>query len=165
MEATSDEIKPGKYEFLIKGVIRQDKNGYDLKTQKGNNYQKLALLVFNGDKNFTVFENIFGSNNVKLIVNAINNPALTHNFNSPDFELENLIGEGGWLFLGYRVHNEVKYPQVECFIKCSSAQILTASTRIFGNNKGKSCEISFNPLYEHTSVGLTQEEIDNEVPF
>ncbi len=118
-------IKSGKYEFYVKGVVREDSNGYTLKIKNGNNigqvYRKLKLLVIDGEDSHTVDKLIFSKKDIKEIVLAINNPALTHIFNQQgdDFEDENLIGESGWLVMGKRF-NEAdgkSYPRIECFIK------------------------------------------------
>ncbi len=120
-----EEIKPGKYEFFVKGIITTDKNGYDLKTQKGNSYSKLLIVVLSGDITHTVFEPIFGKDNLKGIIYSINNQELILLYecavkNKVDFDLEDLIGESGILLLGHRIYNGVKYPQVECFLKPKS---------------------------------------------
>ena len=121
-EKKFEEVKPGKYEFFVKGVISTDKNGYDLKTQKGNSYSNLSIIVLDGNKTHSVFEPVFGKENLKGIVYAINNPALTFVYestikNKESFELENLIGESGMLLLGSRSYNDKIYPKIECFIK------------------------------------------------
>lgn len=121
-------IKSGKYEFYIKGVVTEDNNGYTLKIKNGNNigqaYRKLKLLLIDGEDSHTVDKLIFSKKDIKEIVLAINNSALTHIFNqkSDNFEDENLIGEGGWLIMGKRF-NEAdgkSYPRIECFIKARS---------------------------------------------
>jgi len=124
-EKKFEEVKPGKYEFFVKGVISTDKNGYDLKTQKGNSYSNLSIIVLDGNKTHSVFEPVFGKENLKGIVYAINNPALTFVYesaikNKESFELENLIGESGMLLLGSRSYNDKIYPKIECFIKPKS---------------------------------------------
>ena len=81
-EKKFEEVKPGKYEFFVKGVISTDKNGYDLKTQKGNSYSNLSIIVLDGNKTHSVFEPVFGKENLKGIVYAINNPALTFVYES-----------------------------------------------------------------------------------
>lgn len=127
-EKKFEEVKPGKYEFFVKGVISTDKNGYDLKTQKGNSYSNLSIIVLDGNKTHSVFEPVFGKENLKGIVYAINNPALTFVYesaikNKESFELENLIGESGMLLLGSRSYNDKIYPKIECFIKPKSNEI------------------------------------------
>lgn len=122
-EKKFEEVKPGKYEFFVKGVISTDKNGYDLKTQKGNSYSNLSIIVLDGNHNVhSVFEPIFSKESLKGIVYAINNPALTFVYencvkNKENFDLENLIGESGTLLLGQRSYNDKIYPKIECFIK------------------------------------------------
>lgn len=125
-EKALGSINPGKYEFFVKGVISKDKNGYDLKTQKGNAYSNLSIIVLDVNHNVhSVFEPIFSKESLKGIVYAINNPALTFVYencvkNKENFDLENLIGESGTLLLGQRSYNDKIYPKIECFIKPKS---------------------------------------------
>lgn len=119
-EMKVDEIKPGKYEFIVQGVLSKDANGYEFKTKTGNNlgkpYRKLRLIILDGKSNHSIYYFVFGSENIKEIVYGISNPTLTFVYESDpkSFELENLIGEGGMLLLGY---NKSNYPKIECFIK------------------------------------------------
>lgn len=122
-EKASGSINSGEYKFFVKGVISKDKNGYDLKTQKGNSYSNLSIIVLDGNNNVhSVFEPIFSKESLKGIVYSINNPALTFVYescvkNKENFDLDNLIGESGTLLLGQRLYNDKIYPKIECFIK------------------------------------------------
>lgn len=148
----SKQIRIGEYDFYIQGVVRKDSNGYDLKTSKGNTYSKLKLIVLDSDETHYVYKMVFGRRDIQEIVNAINNPALTHIFKTQDddFELETLIGEKGRLLMGRRFHEGKNYPQIECFIKSRSLDI---------NNILK-------PISNHMSQ-LTNNEpaLDDDVPF
>lgn len=118
-------IKSGEYDFYIKEIVREDYQGYPLKIKNGNNigqsYRKFKLLIIEGDDSRTIDKLIFGKKDVKEIVLAINNPALTHVFNQQgdNFEDENLIGEKGRVLIGctFNKANGKTYPKVECFLK------------------------------------------------
>ncbi len=118
-EKKFDEIKDGKYEYLIQGVVRTGTNGYELKLKTGHSYQRLRVLLLTSEKNHYVYKPLFNEKDVKEVVLGIGNPALTfvYESNPEKFELENFIGEGGVLFLGHKEANGNNYPKIECFIK------------------------------------------------
>jgi len=121
-EAQYEEIKSGEYQFYVTGVFREDKNGYALKTSKGNIYESLKIIILTNGESRSVSHPIYGTENIKSIVYAINNPALTFVFESKQskgekFDLETLIGESGRLLLGHRAYNGKNYPKIECFLK------------------------------------------------
>jgi len=121
-ETQYEEIRVGEYQFYITGVFREDKNGYQLKTSKGNIYESLKIIVLTNGQSRSISHPIYGLENIKSIVYAINNPALTFVFESKQskgekFELEILIGESGILLLGHRSYNGKNYPKIECFLK------------------------------------------------
>lgn len=110
------EIKIGKYEFLIQGFTTTDSNGYQLKSKKnGSPYTRLRIILLDEENNSSVIKNIFSDKDTKEIVMGIGNPALTHVYNSDpkSFDLDNLVGETGTLFLG----KNKEFYNVECFIK------------------------------------------------
>ncbi len=167
-EKKFEEVKPGKYEFFIKGVITADKNGYDLKTQKGNPYSKLLIVILSGDTTSTVFEPIFGKDNLKGIIYSINNPELIILYecavkNKVDFDLEDLIGESGLLLLGHRQYNGVKYPQVECFLK-PKAIISQPVKSLFDLTNEQILNLHNNTIEIEKSFSQELGEAD-EVPF
>ena len=122
-EKKFEEIKPGKYEYLVAGILTKDSNGYDLKAKNGNSYKKIKFILLDGDKSHSVYHLVFGAENIKEIVYGIGNPALTfvYESDSKGFNLETLIGESGMLFLGI---NKSNYPKIECFIKPKPHEIL-----------------------------------------
>lgn len=152
-----NQIKSGKYEFYVQGVITKDSNGYELKTQKGNTYKKLRIIIIDKDETHTIYHLIFGSENIKEIVYAIANPALTHVYKmqGKDFELETLIGEGGWLLLGKQFNNGNTYPKIECFLK---PKVESNEPFIAGNNESIKTIPSQN-------INYNQSPRDNDVPF
>ena len=124
------EIKCGEYKFFVKDVMHEKSDGYPLRTKDGNSYSNLVLVVLCENSAVTIFEPIFGKSNLKGIIYAINNAALTFVYESAvskkeKFELETLIGESGYLLLGTRFYNGNNYPKVECFIKPKVSSIPT----------------------------------------
>lgn len=111
-----EDLKDGKYDFLISGILTKDANGYALKAKNGNAYSKIKFIIMDGDRRYYLYHLVFGAENLKEIVAGIGNPALTHIYESDpkNFDKENLIGEGGKVLTG---HNKAGYPKIECFIK------------------------------------------------
>jgi hypothetical protein len=148
------QIKSGKYEFYITGVIRKDSNGYDLKTKTGNTYQRLKIVLLGTNENYDTSKFIFGSKDIQEVVSCINNPALTDVFQKQgkDFELETLIGEGGILLMGNRIKEGVTWPQIECLIK--------PKENFNAPNKQKEM-----PLVQNINSLPSSEPLDDDVPF
>jgi len=117
-EIKKPQIKVGTYDFLVQGVMTQDKNSYELKTSKGSSYYKLRLILLNEENNSSVYKAIFSEKDLKEVVFGLGNPAMTHVYNSnpKEFDPENLIGESGKLFLGHKNG----YVNIECFMKPKS---------------------------------------------
>jgi hypothetical protein len=148
------EIPKGKYEFLVQGVLKTDSNGYDLKTSKGNSYQKLRIILIGNNDNYSMLHNVFSKKDIQEIVFCLNNPALTHVYNSnPDnFELEYLIGEeGGRLLLGHKEYNGENYPKIECYLKAKpvtpeafeSAQVAKTGGAAFASELDEADNVPF----------------------
>lgn len=122
-EQEQPRFKPGVYEFYVTDVIREDSNGYNLKSKNGSDYQRLKMIALGGENSYTFNKNIFSRKDVEQIVKAINNPPLTHVFNSESFELENLIGEGGGrVLLTSKEYNGKTFAQPECFMRAKPEQ-------------------------------------------
>ena len=168
MENTSDKkyepknIKSGEYKFYIKGVLTKDSNGYELRTKNGNLYKKLKIVIVEGEDTHTIDKFIFSRQDIKEIVLAISNPALTHvyNFQGDDFEIENLVGESGFLLMGRRFNEKdgKNYPQIECFLKPK-----------LNHNEVMVKDIRTSSLYPTKFLGEiltpTETPIDEDVPF
>ena len=156
-----DEIKPGVYDFLIKGV-QKEKDGYVLKTKNGQTYQRLVIIALGKNKNYTLFESIFGRSNLIPIVNAIANPPLTHVFeqtkSSKEIDLDYFIGEGGKMLVGHREYNGINYPQIECFIKPKFTSIEKAPI------VHKNCFENSNPANDFKNELNSEVDIE-DVPF
>lgn len=112
-------IKPGKYDFIIQGLITKDKNGYELKTKNGKSYQKLRIVLLDNENNSTVYKAIFGKEDLKEVIFGVGDPDMMRLYDSKpeDFDLQSLIGEEGRLLLGYKNN----YPNIECFLKQKSS--------------------------------------------
>lgn len=155
-----EEIKSGEYQFYVTGVFREDKNGYKLKTSKGNVYESLKIIILINGESRSVSHPIYGSENIKSIVYAINNPSLTFVFESKQskgekFDLEILIGESGRLLLGQRSYNGKNYPKIECFLKERASLEPNALVRIANS-----------VLVNESTDSFRQElESDDGVPF
>lgn len=132
-EHKKHEVKIGKYEFLIQGVLTKDSNGYELKTKNGRKYTKLRIILMNEENNSSVYKAIFSEKDLKEVVLGIGNPALTQHYesNPEKFDQETLVGESGSLFLG----KKNGYVNVECFIK---PKLNDASLKNLSNESGAS---------------------------
>lgn len=154
------EIKDGEYKFYITGVFREDKNGYVLKTSKGNIYYLLKVIVLDNGKSYSISHAIYGTDNIKSIVYAINNPTLTFVFESKQsknekFDPEVLIGESGSLLLGHREYQGKNYPKIECFLK--------TKTQFNIDKLQPDTPAIIQPLISYNISD--NQETDNDVPF
>lgn len=89
-------LSSGKYDYFISGVIKTNKEGQPLKTQKGNAYKKIRLDVLDQKGiRYTIYDAIFNKDRVEQIVNSVGKKELNESFKGGGFQLDELIGEGG----------------------------------------------------------------------
>ena len=96
-------LNSGKYDFYISGVIKTNKEGQPIKTQKGNGYKKARLDVLDSSGiRHTVYDAVFSKERVGQIVNSIGKKELQDRFAKGKLTLDDLVGECGKCILAVK---------------------------------------------------------------
>ena len=114
-------LKPGKYGYYVTGVIYRNKEGELLKTKDGKPYQKLKLIIINGEgAGHSIYDLFFSDNTDKTyqILKSVGNEALIEKYEAEYFNLKDLIGMGGYCVVGIQKNQKGYQPEntVECYI-------------------------------------------------